>query len=482
MSPARRIRLRLYPLKVISRPSMAPPVLNLYSRRPTGLDRRPPGLNTFVEPFIDTLLTLSAVSLARAIRTKQASSKEVVTAFLDRIHAVNPALNAIVQLAPERALSEATAADRHIALGRVTGPLHGVPFTAKDVFDTEGIVTAVGLSERASYVPPADAVVVSRMRSAGAILLGKTNCPPGGGGGVSDNPVYGRTNNPYDLARSPGGSSGGEAALQCAAGSAVGLGSDSGGSLRYPAHLCGITALKPTFGRVPNTGAYDHPGGVSDLRTQIGPMSRFSEDLMLTLGVISGPDGLDSSVVPALSGDLANIDLRNLRVGFYVDDGLAEPTPETISAVRSAVQWLTAAGAVAAEDRPACLAQSADITHRWWRLDELEGMEVTRLFRDWTNFRTEMLVFMSNYDILLTPADYRPAALHETRGEDLRFNYTLPFSLTGWPAAVVRAGFSREGLPIGVQIVAGPWRDEVAAAAAMAVEAGAGGWRMPEIE
>ena len=218
---------------------------------------------------------------------------------------MNPAINAVVTLAAESAIDEARAADGSIARGVIAGPLHGVPFTAKDVLETAQVETRAGLSERVGIVPSKDAVAVARMRRAGAILLGKTNVPPGGSGGVTDNPVHGRTRNPFDRERSPAGSSGGEAAIQSAGGSPVGLGSDSGGSLRVPARYCGIAALKPTTGRVPNTGALRHKGGLSDSRTQIGPLSRFVQDLAPPLSIIAGPDSRDCGVVPCPWGTRA---------------------------------------------------------------------------------------------------------------------------------------------------------------------------------
>lgn len=256
------------------------------------------------------------------------SAVEVVESFLRRIEAVNPAINAIVTLAAESAIDEARSADP-IARGVAAGPFHGVPFTAKDVFETARVETRAGLSERRGIVPTEDAVAVARMRRAGAISLGKTNVPPGGSGGVTDNSVHGRTRNPFDRERSVAGSSGGEAAIQAAGGSPIGLGSDSGGSLRVPAHYCGVATLKPTAGRVPNTGAFAHPGGLSDTRTQIGPLARFVEDLAPTLSIIAGPDSHDSGVVPVPMADSAAVRLDRLRIAFYTEDGETATTPET---------------------------------------------------------------------------------------------------------------------------------------------------------
>ncbi|MBN1921029.1 MAG: amidase [Anaerolineae bacterium] len=422
---------------------------------------------------------LSATELAARLRRGNISAVDVVTAHLERIAAVNPRLNAVVQLDAERALSRAQAADAAIAAalarGDSVGPLHGVPFTVKDVVETTDVIAAAGLRERATLAPTEDAVVVARMRAAGAILLGKTNCPPGGGGGDTDNPVYGRTNNPYDLTRTPGGSSGGEAAIIAAGGSPMGLGSDSGGSIRVPAHFCGVAGLKPTSGRVPNTGVFNHPGGLSDPRTQIGPLARSVEDLALLFGVIAGPDGRDSGVVPLPVTDYRAVRVSGLRVACYADDGVASPTVETSAATLTAAQALADFGARVMEVRPP-IAASRGITERYWNMSALTGAGVETLFSDWDAFRTAMLVFMADYDAIVCPVDAHPAPKHGD-SDPLRFNYTLPYSLTGWPVVVVRVGSSPEGLPIGIQIIAHPWREDVALAVAMRLECDLGGWQ-----
>jgi len=428
---------------------------------------------------LDDLLRLSAVDLSRAILTKQVSSEEITTAYLRRIEVVNPRLNAVVQVAAESALTQARKSDQALAQGDIRGPLHGVPFTVKDVFETAGIVSAAGLEERAHFVPNNDSVVVTRMKVAGAILLGKTNCPPGGAGGVTDNPVYGRTNNPYSLSCTPGGSSGGEAAAIAAGESVLGLGSDSGGSLRVPAHFCGIATLKPTSGRVPNTGVFEHPGGLSDYRTQIGPMARYVRDLVLAFPLIAGEDGIDSGVVPMPLRDPSSLSTRGLRVAFYVDDGQATPTLDVASAIEAAASALKEAGLVAKGVKPDCLSDSRQITERYWGLSKMPGAEVEQLFLDWDRFRTAMLAFMADYDAILCPADYQPASAHGEDHKEWRFNYTLPFSLCGWPCTVVRAGGTASGLPVGVQFAARPWREDIVLALAQVIEDALGGWQPP---
>ncbi len=425
---------------------------------------------------MDRLLDVPAVKLAEAIRARDVSSVEVVSAFLERIEALNPQVNAVVQVPANAALARAHLADDALAAGDPVGPLHGVPFTAKDIFATAGVVTTAGLTERASFVPETDAVVVARLQAAGAILLGKTNCPPYGGGGVTDNPVYGRTNNPYNLEYSAGGSSGGEAAAQAAGLSPLGLGSDSGGSIRLPAHYCGVAGLKPTTGRVPNTGAFELPGGLTDARTQIGPMSRFVADLWPAFVAIAGPDWRDSGVVPVPLGDPASVSLDGLRLAWFDDDGIVTPTPSTAETVRKTAASLGAVGLAVSNVRPSAMEEVGPVTRGYWGMRRLSGAEVEDNILRWDRFRTTMLTFMDDYDAILCPVDHQPAVPHGT-DDPMQFAYTLAWSLTGWPCVVVRAGTSPEGLPINVQIVARPWREDVAIAVGTEVEKLLGGWQ-----
>src|SRR6185503_13720123 len=285
---------------------------------------------------------LPARALAEALRRGALSSEAVVRAYLDRIEAVNPSLNAVVQLRAEAALAEARAADRVPAGER--GALHGVPMTIKDSLDTAGIVTTGGTKGRASFVPSADATVVRRVRAAGAILLGKTNTPDLTLSYETSNLVYGHTNNPFDVARTSGGSSGGAAAIVAAGGSPIEIGSDTGGSIRLPAHCCGIAGLKPTAGRVPRTGHIINYEGASQFLTHIGPLARHVDDLGFLLGIIAGPDGVDPHVVPVPLGDPSTVRLAGLRVGYYSRLPPVEVTPETAGAVEAAVDALRRAG------------------------------------------------------------------------------------------------------------------------------------------
>jgi amidase len=412
--------------------------------------------------------------LARAIREKRISSVEVVRAHLEHIHTVNPRLNAVVFATAESALKEARNADRRNTGKHVLGPLHGVPFTAKDIFNTAGLPTTAGLRIMRSHVPDHDATVIARMRRAGAILIGKTNCPPGGAGVESWKSMHGGTRNPYDISRTPGGSSSGEAAIIAAAGSPLGLGSDSGGSIRMPASYCGIAALKPSAGLIPVTGAYGLPGGLSDSRSQVGPMARYVSDLALTLPVLIGPDGVDSGVVP-VPLPRRTPKLPGLRVAWYADDGIAKPTKEVAAAVRSAARALADEGCLITEERLPQLNEAWEVTVAYWGW---RPMSQQRLLRRWDAFRGTVLKFMSRFDLFLSPVAPDVAPLYKAKVVgDHMFSYTVPYSLSGNPCVVVRAGTSPENMPIGVQVVARNFNDLVALRAARAIEKALGGWR-----
>ena len=425
----------------------------------------------------------TATALARLIARREVSAREVAEAHLRRIEAVNPRINAVVALDAERTLAAADAAD---AAPAPAGPLHGVPFTVKDNLAAAGLEMTIGAPERAGVVPAADATAVARMRAAGAILLGKTNCPEYGGGIETDNPVHGRTSNPYDDARTPGGSSGGEAAIIAAEGSPCGLGTDSGASVRLPAHFCGLASLKPSAGRVPLTGVLDDEGQLGTLgdpRTQVGPLARSVEDVGLLLRVVAGPDGRDGGVAPVPLGAHAEVDLRGLRVAVQTENGLDDPTPATLAAVAAGADALREAGAIVEEaSHPG---GGHELTIDVWRSygDDVAAAGLWRLLRRWDAFRADMLAFAQRYDLLLCPVFDGPArphgAMHVPGALDPT-SWTTPHSLTGWPAATVRAGTSPEGLPLDVQLVAGPWRDDVALAAALRVERASGPWpRVP---
>ena len=455
------------------------------------------------------LTAFSATTLARFIRTNLVSSATVVDAHLSRLEAANPKLNAVVQLNADAARQQAKEADEVISRAESIGPLHGVPITIKDSLDTAGMISTWGTTGRSDFTPERDATVVARLRAAGAIILGKTNTPEFTLAGITDNDVYGRTNNPYDVARSPAGSSGGAGAILAAGGSALDLGTDTGGSIRMPSHYCGIAGIKPTSGRVPRTGhAISFDVGALDAFTQIGPMSRNVEDLMTVLPIIAGPDGHDPAIVPAPLGDPQDVGVKDLRVAFFTDNGIKSPSADTASTVRTASSVLSDHGASVTEARPAGVSEAEQL---WFRLYLADGgdwirqliqaagtesmsaplnwmhnaealslNEFTETLARWNVYRSEMLAFMEQFDVMLCPVSATPATLHDDPdGPD--FTYTFAHNLTGWPGAVVRCGTSSEGLPIGVQIVAHPWREDVALAVAQYLETNLGGWQSPSV-
>ena len=435
---------------------------------------------------MDELFYSSATTLARRIRDCELCSEEVVQAHLQRIETLNPLLNAVVQSAGEQAVQDARAADVALANGQQVGALHGVPFTVKDWIDSAGLPCTGGDPNFRDRVPAEDATVVARLREAGAILLGKTNV-------MAENPIYGRTSNPYNFAYSCTGSSSGEAALIAAGGSPLGLGSDSGGSIRQPAHACGICGMKPTTGRIPLTGHFPFVNAIKDTRTTIGPMARFVEDLALALPILSGVDYRDASVIPMPLEDWLTVEMENLRVACYTNHAEANPTPETEETCHQAAHVLAKMGACVEEALPPRIEEATVITRQYWQRPgsasseewstngkaELTSVEVEKHLFTWDRFRRTLLGFMAQYDVILTPAAERPATPHGTDGGWIP--YTLPYSLTGWPCVVVRAGTAPEGLPIGVQVVARPWRDDIALAVAQELERGLGGWQPPTL-
>ena len=459
---------------------------------------------------MDELTFSPAATLAQLIRDKTVSSVEVVEAHLARIEQVNPALNALVQVLAESASNRAEEADAATSRGESWGPLHGVPATTKETIAMEGVPSTGGTKGRSGYIPGRDATVITRLRRAGAIMLGNTNVPELVLAGESDNLIYGRTNNPYDLSRTPGGSSGGEAAAISAGASPLGLGSDLGGSLRMPAHFCGIAAIKPTTGRVPATGHWPLLNGLFGPMFQIGPMARSVEDLALVLPLLSGIDGHDPYTVPA--GYVTTGDVRDLRVAVFTDGGGVTPDDDTQNAVKAAVEALRDAGASLTEARPPGFEDGHDLevdvihadggstvrrfleeagtteTHpliHWLEEDEvapLSGADYAALLAKRDSWRSEMLSFMEGYDGVVSPTWATPAALHGTVSEDWPWvSFTHQYNLSGWPAAVVRAGSSSEGLPIGVQIAARPWREDIALALALCIEEASGGWKPPAL-
>ena len=451
------------------------------------------------------LVDRSATSMAAMIRAGEISSEEAVATCLARIEALNPVLNAVVRLDP-RALEWARAADSALAAGAAPGPLHGVPITIKDSLNVEGVVSTAGTAGRASYVPESSATAVARLQAAGAIVLGKTNTPELTLSFETDNSLFGRTRNPYDPERSPGGSSGGAAAIIAASGSPLDLGTDTGGSVRLPAHFCGVAGIKPTTGRVPRTGHVIAFDGLHQSLTQVGPLARRVEDLVLALELIAGPDGIDPHIHPVPLQSPDDVDLGTLRVAWHVDNGIVTPIPEVMATVDTAVRALEPGVAALAEGTPAGLRAFDEASEGLWAGDgagwirrlleaagtaepsaqlepqlatpEVPSAELTRLLELRDRFRSEALAFWQDHDVLLSPVNAEPAMMPGEWANKLKsFSYTYLYNELGWPGAVVRCGTSANGLPIGVQILAAPWREDRCLAVARQLERALGGWQ-----
>lgn len=460
------------------------------------------------------VLTVSAAQLARMIREKKITATAAVKMCYARIEEVNPKINAVVAVCRERALAEAAEADAMSAAGKSKGPLHGVPFTVKDSFDTAGVVSTGGTLGRKDFVPGKDATVVARARQAGAILLGKTNTPEftlGGGGRGTTNLIHGVTKNPYNTNYQPSGSSGGAGAIVAAYGSFFDIGSDYGGSIRGPAFANGIAGIKPTFGRCPRTGHIVGYGGAFDSFQETGPMARRVEDIALLLPILSGPDWWDAAMAPVPLGDPAKVDLKSLRVAFYTTNGLQDPTSEIQDLVKQCTGYFQALGCKITEDKPPKMKELNEARQRFsgapggdhmrrmlkkhgttqaspgLRLDGviISSGEFTKACEEMDAIRSEQLAWFEQYDLIVCPAsqrapiplDYEPP---EGREESRRRGgYTSQYNTTGWPAGVVRAGTStaEPGLPLGIQLVAQPWRDDVVIAAMARVESETGGWQ-----
>ena len=460
------------------------------------------------------LLRSSATQQAALIRKREISSTVLIQAHLAQIFSVNPAIRAAIEVFEEKALEEAKRVDEAMARGQAIGPLHGVPFSIKDSIALAGTVSTAGTIGRRNAPPSAeDATLVARLRKAGAIPIAKTNLPDLLFAFESDNLLFGATNNPYDLSRTSGGSSGGEAALIAACASPCGLGSDAAGSVRLPAAFCGIAGIKPTSGRLPRTGHFPPAGGWLEMLWQIGPMARHVEDLATMMSLLVGGDGRDPTVIDMPFDKPARVQLPRLRVAFYTDNGFAAPNAPVTAVVRAAASALASEVTCVEEARPACLEQAYDLEMKLigpdggdslrQYLGQLGSSRIHPLLAGWLDkleryrtgldgfaaywaeldrYRAEMLAFMDRYDAILCPAYTQPALPHGASilDENFRgFSHTMAFNVAGWPAAVVPCGESEEGLPIAVQVAARPYREDLVLAVASMLEEAFGGWRAP---
>lgn len=465
------------------------------------------------------LTTHSLSHLAALIRRRTVSPVEVIEAYLHRIDQINPMLNAIVTLAPD-AMEKACEAEAALMRGDETGALHGVPVTIKDTIETKGLRTTSGSRVRATYVPREDATAVARLRNAGAIILGKTNVSEMAAAYDTENPVFGHANNPYDLTRTSGGSSGGEAAAIAACLSPGGLGSDLAGSIRIPAHFCGIVGLKPSSERSPCDGHIPSTTSATSKGSAIGPMARSVEDLDLLYHVLAGMES-HVSALPTPIGGSNPLEMSGCNVAWYAFDGVSPVTEETRSAVEAAAHALEIAGLQVREEKPPEIehghelwnllfarAASAQLCNEYAGREEEAGalvrylMDSSRsaatapldqfsLALDKRNkLRAILLEWMKDTQLIIAPVGATPAYKHGARkvevgGEVINifraFSYSQTYNVFDLPVACVPAGVSPEGLPIGVQIVGRPFEEESVLAAAGLIEKALGGWREPSL-
>jgi Asp-tRNA(Asn)/Glu-tRNA(Gln) amidotransferase A subunit family amidase len=451
---------------------------------------------------------LSATQWLTLLRRRELSCRELAEHYLDRLSSVDGRLNAAVTSDPAAVLRAADAADRD-RNQRNTRPLLGLPVTVKDSIDVKGLPCTGGSLARAGYRPASDATVVARLRAAGAIVLAKTNVPEYSSAYETDNVVHGRTNHPLDPSRTPGGSSGGEAALAAADATPLGIGTDGGGSLRVPAHYCGVVGLRPTVGRVPDTGTWPstRATGYMDLFC-VGPIARFVEDVTLVLPIISGPDYVDPFAVDAPLRDPHEVSVEGLRVGLFADDPRLSVTSGTLAALDRAARILAERGArvepVTApwQEDPtelffACVAADggarlrADLApaggrHHWLMRELMDALsDRAPTTAEWFGvqariygLRQSVRALAREVDVLLCPVVAGPAPRHgEPPGglqksdynEFRAFDYVHLIALGGLPAASVQVG-EEEGLPVGVQVAAAPYREDLVLAAAAAIE------------
>jgi Asp-tRNA(Asn)/Glu-tRNA(Gln) amidotransferase A subunit family amidase len=467
------------------------------------------------------MVFLSAGKMAELVRKKQISPVELVDAHFKQIEKLNSALNAFVELDYDRAQRAARDAEGAVVRAENLGSLHGVPISIKSSIGVAGLRHEAGTRLRAGVIAKEDAPLVGRLKNAGAIVLGATNTPEMLMAWETDNLLYGRTNNPWDLTRTPGGSSGGEAAAIAAAMSAGGVGSDGGGSIRVPAHFSGICGLKPTPGRIPSTGHFPVSAGPFALIGVVGPMARTVGDLRLLFEAMQGPDIGDTCAAPVSVRWPSSAEMKKLKVGYFEDDGRTPVVPEIRAGVRSAAKVLQDAG-FAVEPfrpegleearqlwrkffvtcgemliRPMCEEGDSDLSPTLKQFLEMAACEPEHTGRSlldaWIQrdlLRARFLAQMERYPILLCPPAAIPAFHHGERSwkiEDKRveyldaWSYTEFFNLLGNPAAVIPPGESSEGLPVGVQIVGRPWQEEQVLSIAAEVEQRCGGWKVPPL-
>jgi Asp-tRNA(Asn)/Glu-tRNA(Gln) amidotransferase A subunit family amidase len=464
---------------------------------------------------MDSIYFADIAEVAGKIRTKEISPQEVIDAHLERIEKLQPKLNAFVHVDAEGARRHARAAEASVLRGDAVGTLHGVAISIKSCIDVAGWPCPAGSRLRADYVACEDAVLVSRLRAAGAILVGNTNVPEFLMAYETDNALSGKTSNPWELSRSAGGSSGGEAAAIASGCSMGGVGSDGGGSVRVPAHFCGICGLKPTPGRIPSTGHYPRGAGAFAWLGVVGPMARTVADVHALFDVMKGPDANDALSAAIEPRSFGEGELTGMRVGILESNALGVVTRETDMAVQRAASLLAEQFNV----EPFQLKGLEQAIELWWfffgpmiaHLFEpiVEGREaeLSPMFREYMAvaslkieptvdelmgacvkrdiLRAKIIKQMRDVPILLAPVCAAAAFRHgegnwqPVCGYRETMRHAQWLNLAGFSGVSVPMGFSAEGLPIGVQVIGRPNEDELVLAVAEILETARGKFKGP---
>ena len=467
------------------------------------------------------MATFNYFSIAETLerfRRKEISPVEVIAAHLERVQSLQPKLNAFVHLDAESALARARQAEAGIQRGEPLRALTGIPLTVKSCIDVAGWPCPAGSLLRKEYVPASDATLVARLESAGAIFLGNTNTPEFLMAYETDNRVSGKTSNPWDLSKSAGGSSGGEAAAIASGCSMGGVGSDGGGSIRAPAHFCGICGLKPTPGRIPATGHFPPGSGAFSWIGVVGPMARTVADVRALFEVMAGPDAGDALSAPVPLRQIRREELRGLRVGILESKAFGTATPETQAAVQRAGQLLNEQGF---RVEPITLQGLDRALELWWFFfgpvigdlirHSAKGQEelLSPMLREYLAItaaepaatlesfmtactdrdlvRTEILRQMKDVPVLLSPVSSAPAFAHGAgnyrSGDAHNYRDTMRYcqwlNLAGFPGLSLPMGKSREGLPINIQLIGRPHEEELLLAVGESLEQARGPWQPP---
>ena len=470
--------------------------------------------------FSDDLFFAPAHRLAAMLRARDVSSVEMVDAFIERIESVNHGLNAVVTLVEERAGREAEESDKRLGGKGEVRPLEGLPITIKDSIITAGVRSTWGMKMFEHHVATQDAPTVARLRAAGAIIIGKTNTPEMTMDYDCDNPVFGQTNNPWNRERVPGGSSGGEAAALAVGMSPLGMGSDYRGSIRVPAHFCGVVGLKPTWGTIPGSGhmapSIASPPPLAHMAT-IGPMARYVDDLTLAYNIVKGPHPSSPHTVPTPDAHPGRVDLKKVRCAIFTDACDIPVASDIRAAIERAGRELQKMGVVVEAVKPPI----EDGERLWWEYNGADGNQLMaevfgeglKLSRERLRtflvagegksaaeffkisiqrdaWRVQLAEFMERYPIILGPTFCTTAFTHGATEVDID-GKNFPYILASWPVAwgncaglpgaVVPCGKDREGLPIGLQIVGRAFGEETVLAVAKAAETALGGYQKPPL-